>query len=223
MTFRSPTTAAFNITRSLLIFAMLAPASCNSDAKEPKVASIAGAPATGSAAAKPAPAPAPATTATAAGAAAQPTGAGTCIRPGTYRATSKGPFFLADEAGKLPPAPERKQKLDAVRDCEVHPSFDVTMTVAMDGTTPAIAFADEMLRAENIVSSDCHLRFDVRVDDAPTMLSRAAFDLDFSTASPTATAKNVWLSIRLDGEAGENVVDCAAESIPIVLATTAGK
>jgi hypothetical protein len=31
------------------------------------------------------------------------------------------------------------------------------------------------------------------------------------------------LSIQLDGEAGENVVDCAAESIPIVLATKPGK
>lgn len=145
-----------------------------------------------------------------------------CVRPGAYEVSSKGPFYLLDEGGKLPPPAERKQKVDEIQDCSVHASLKETFTVEMAEGEPEVTFAEDTLgdlEVSDAQVSGCRLSFSVTNRGEPWMIDRARFELDFSGGEVKGQARDVYFQVKLDGEMGENMVSCGADDAELTVAS----
>lgn len=143
-----------------------------------------------------------------------------CVRSGTYEVTSNDTFYLADLDGNLPPVNQRKVSVDILDDCKSHIMFNERFSVHVKNRKADIEFSKDSLgdfKISQTKINDCILEFDIHNQGEPYMLARATFIIDYSEKKPTAQAKNIWFLTKLDGELGEHMVSCAADSATLLL------
>lgn len=119
------------------------------------------------------------------------------------------------------PPDARKEKVDEIQDCGLHASLKETVTVAMDGGEPKVTFGEES--PSNLVVSDakvtdCTLTFSVKNEGEPYMLDQGVISLDFSGDDVKGQLADATFEIKLDGEAGENIVSCGTDQADLDVA-----